>query len=212
MGCYWPQIQATKDLDVKNYGTAAYNGGAASILCAFPPATQTNQGYLFLQEFICSMLVAIVIWACIDPANPFKTPASLTWTIGSAYALVIWGFGSQALSLNTARDLGTRIVAAIFFGGDAFTNYNFCWIPLLVNLPAYILGAGFYEYFFRDSLQSIGLGHAEHENGRAGVLRHLTSVGAVGLTEAVRGERERPETERGEIQYKATARHIDDYA
>lgn len=151
MGCYWPQIQAAKELDISKYGSAVYNGGAAGILCSFPPSNQTNLGYYVLQEFICTLIVGIVIWACIDPANPFKTPVSLTYTIGVAYAIVIWAFGSQALSLNTARDLGTRIVAAIFFGKEAFTAYNFAWIPILVNLPAYILGAGLYEYAFRDS-------------------------------------------------------------
>ena len=98
MGCYWPEIQAIASSDPEKYGSAVYNGGAASILCGFPSTTQTNLGYLFFQEFVCSAFVALVIWACIDPANPFKTPVSLTFTIGVGYAAVVWGFGANTLS------------------------------------------------------------------------------------------------------------------
>jgi hypothetical protein len=71
MGCYWPQIQAAKAIDLKMHGTVHYNGGVASILCPYPNATQTNQGFLFLQEFFVDSFIGIVIWACLDPANPF---------------------------------------------------------------------------------------------------------------------------------------------
>jgi hypothetical protein len=30
---------------------------------------------------------------------------------------MIWGFAGVTIATNTARDLGTRIVAAIFYGG-----------------------------------------------------------------------------------------------
>ena len=207
MGCYWPQIQELKAANIEQYGTAVYNGGAAGILCSFPPAKQTNQGYLFLQEFFASSCLAIVIAACVDPANPFQTPVSLTYTIGTAYAVMIWGFGSQALSLNTARDLGTRIVAAIFFGKEAFTYKKFCWIPILVNLPAYVFGVGFYEYVFRDSLRSIDAGHAKHAEGQAGIVRHLTNVGAIDPESPSASELQ--VTEAG--QDKLNAQHMEAY-
>lgn len=207
MGCYWPQIQELKAANIEQYGTAVYNGGAAGILCPFPPATQTNQGYLFLQEFFASSTVAIVIAACIDPANPFQTPVSLPYTIGLAYAVMVWGFGSQALALNTARDLGTRIVAAIFFGKEAFTSHNFCWIPILVNLPAYVFGFGFYQYVFRDSLQNIHAGHSKHAEGHAGLVRHLTKVGATGPQSLPTSELRGPQSG----QDKSTVQHADRY-
>jgi len=31
---------------------------------------------------------------------------------------MIWGFADITISTNLARDLGTRIVAAIFYGGE----------------------------------------------------------------------------------------------
>lgn len=179
MGCYWPEIQAAKALDLKMHGTAVYNGGVASIFCTFPNPNQTNQGYLFLQEFFVDSYIGIVIWACLDPANPFVTPVSVPFTIGIAYAVMVWGFAGNSISTNLARDLGTRIVAAIFFGKEAFTFDNgYPWISILVNVPATIFATGYYEFLMRDSLQKISQGHAEHEEGEEGLTRHLTNVGA----------------------------------
>jgi hypothetical protein len=109
-------------------------GGPGSILCAFPGPTQTNYGYLvFIEFFVDSFIVSndrsikrrvgtnrskgLIIWAVLDPANPFIAPSSAPFVIGLAYANMIWGFANVTISTNLARDLGTRIVAAIFFGG-----------------------------------------------------------------------------------------------
>ncbi|KAF2163621.1 hypothetical protein M409DRAFT_68511 [Zasmidium cellare ATCC 36951] len=81
---------------------------------------------------------------------------------------------SMSLSMNSARDLGPRIVTAIFFGSEAFTYKNFAWIPILVNIPAYLLGAGFYEYVFRDSVRSVHMGLETHREGRQGMARGCT--------------------------------------
>jgi hypothetical protein len=81
------------------------------------------------------------------------------------------------LSTNLARDLGTRIVAAIFFGGEAFSFDNgYSWISILVNVPATIFATGYYEFLIRDSLQKIHGGHAEHAGGEEGLTKHLSKV------------------------------------
>ena len=87
---------------------------------------------------------------------------------------MVWGFADIAISTNLARDLGTRIVAAIFFGGEAFTYLNYSWIAILVNIPATLFATAFYEFLMRDRLSSIAGGHAEHEMGEAGLRRHIT--------------------------------------
>lgn len=71
MGMYWPEINALKMADVAKEGTAVFNGGAASILCVFPNPNQTNQGYLFLQEFFVDSFIGIVIWG----TSRLNTPA-----------------------------------------------------------------------------------------------------------------------------------------
>jgi hypothetical protein len=90
---------------------------------------------------------------------------------------MVWGFAANTISTNLARDLGTRIVSAIFFGGEVFRYDNgYAWISILVNIPATIFATGYYEFLMRDSLQKIHGGHAEHEDGEEGLQRHLTNV------------------------------------
>jgi len=177
-GCYWPEIQAAKAAEIAQYGSPVFNGGVASIYCTFPNATQTNLGYIFFQEWFVDSFIGIVIWACLDPANPFVTPVSVPFTIGIAYAVMVWGFAGNAISTNLARDLGTRLVVLIFFGHKAFTYDHYPWISILVNVPSTIGATFYYELLMRDSLQKISKGHAEHEEGEEGLTRHLTNVGA----------------------------------
>ncbi|KAI9703779.1 MAG: hypothetical protein M1836_007549 [Candelina mexicana] len=188
MGMYWEQIAAFKAETIAKGEPLIFNGGPASILCTFPAMGQTNLGYLFFIEFFVDSFIGIVIWASLDPANPFISPVSAPFVIGMAYASMVWGFADISISTNLARDLGTRIVAAIFFGGKAFTYRHYSWIALLVNIPATIFATGFYELLMRDSLQKIGKGHAVHENGEEGLRRHMTNTGYMetGMTNAVR--------------------------
>ena len=100
---------------------------------------------------------------------------------------MIWGFAGISISTNLARDLGTRIVAAIFFGREAFTYYNYSWVSILVNIPATLFATGYYEFLLRDSLMKIGKGHAVHEDGEEGLHRHITRVTPLWLIDAVIG-------------------------
>jgi len=90
------------------------------------------------------------------------------------------GFAGITISTNLARDLGTRIVAAIFFGGEAFSYKSYSWIAILINVPATFFGTFIYEIFLRDSLQKLGKGAAYHEEGEEGLHRHLTQQGFYG--------------------------------
>lgn len=90
---------------------------------------------------------------------------------------MIWGFADVTIATNLARDLGTRIVAAIFYGGDAFGKYSA--IAILTNLPATVLAAGYYELVMRDSFALIARGHGKHEEGEGGLMRHMTKTGTV---------------------------------
>ena len=82
---------------------------------------------------------------------------------------MVWGYADITISTNLARDLGTRMVAAIFFGREVFTYLHYSWIAILVNIPATI-------FLMRDSLVKIGKGIAFHEHGEEGLRRHITNV------------------------------------
>lgn len=176
MGMYWPQIQAMKAAFIAEGKPLVANGAPASILCSFPNPDQTNMGYVFLTEFFVDSFIGIVIWACIDPANPFVSPAGAPFAIGLAYGAMVWGFADITISTNLARDLGTRIVAAIFFGREAFTYMGYTAIAVLVNIPATLFATGYYELLMRDSLLVIEKGHAVHEGGEEGLMRHITKT------------------------------------
>lgn len=91
---------------------------------------------------------------------------------------MIWGFADVTIELNSSRDLGARIVAAIFFGGDAFSVYSA--IPVFTSIPAMLLGTALYEMIQRDSFAVIAKGHNVHEKGEDGVIQHLSKNGALG--------------------------------
>ncbi|KAH6711096.1 aquaporin-like protein [Leptodontidium sp. 2 PMI_412] len=177
VGQYWPEISALA-AQLRAEGVSPNSlGGPGSILCSFPAPTQTNYGYLFFIEFFVDSFIGIVIWAVLDPANPFIAPTSAPFVIGLAYANMIWGFANVTISTNLARDLGTRMVAAIFWGGDAFGDY--AAIAILVNVPATLFATLVYEVILRDSFAIIAKGHAFHEDGEDGLTRHLTKTGTL---------------------------------
>jgi hypothetical protein len=75
------------------------------------------------------------------------------------------------------------MVAAIFWGSDAFTDYSA--ISILVNVPATIFATLVYEVLQRDSFAIIAKGHNVHEDGEEGLTRHLTKTGT--LEEGIAG-------------------------
>ncbi|KAK7917270.1 hypothetical protein PG985_010878 [Apiospora marii] len=177
MGMYWPQISAIKAAFLAEGKPVVGPGSPASILCSFPNPDQTNLGFVVMTEFFVDFFIALVIWACIDPANPFVSPTTVPFTIGLGYAAMVWGFADITIAANMARDLGTRMVAAIFFGRGAFTYMNYSPIAILVNIPATFCATALYELLMRDSLNSISKGHAAHEDGEEGLLRHFSKSG-----------------------------------
>jgi hypothetical protein len=110
---------------------------------------------------------------------------------------MVWGFANISISTNMARDLGCRMVAAIFFGPEAFSYKNYSWISILVNVPATIFGTAYYEFLMRDSLRIIGKGHAVHEHGEEGLSRHISKPGVLeqGMTEVLRKRRTAPSSD-----------------
>ncbi|EKD14690.1 uncharacterized protein L3040_000213 [Drepanopeziza brunnea f. sp. 'multigermtubi'] len=175
VGQYWPQISQLEAQFRAEGLSPNSNGGPGSILCSFPGSAQTNYGYLFFIEFFVDSFIGLVIWAVLDPANPFIAPASAPFVIGLAYANMVWGFADATISTNLARDLGTRMVAAIFWGGDAFGKY--AAIAILTNVPATLFATLVYEVVLRDSFAIIAKGHAVHEDGEEGLAQHMTKSG-----------------------------------
>lgn len=123
----------------------------------------------------------MIIWATLDQANPFIAPSSAPFVIGLAYTTMVVAFADVTISTNLARDLGTRMVAAAFISTEAFTYKSYCWISILVNVPATLLTVTYYEFFFKDTMNLIDGGHLSHpyhENYTEGDLKIAETNGS----------------------------------
>jgi glycerol uptake facilitator-like aquaporin len=90
VGQYRQQLWALKaKLITGGATTLNFNGGPGGVLCSFPNADQMNLGELFMTEFFISSFIAMVIWATLDPANPFVSPTSAPFVIGFAFAVMM---------------------------------------------------------------------------------------------------------------------------
>ncbi|KAH9915331.1 aquaporin-like protein, partial [Fomitopsis serialis] len=135
-----------KDLYDSVMFTAQGPGGIFG-LYATPGA---NLGNVFLNEFVCDFVLAVVIFACLDPTNAFSPPVAAPWIIGFTYGIVIWGFSPASLAANSARDVGGRLAVLSLWGLPA-SGGSYAAIAALTNIPATILGGIFYHFIFTDS-------------------------------------------------------------
>jgi len=117
-------------------------------------------GLIFWNEFVTDFLLAIVIWACLDPSNIVITPSVGTFVIAFGYAAAIWGFAVPGVSLNASRDVGARLAAMAIWGRSAAGD-NYSAISALVNIPATLLGALIYETFLHDSDRVVSMASLE---------------------------------------------------
>ncbi|KAF5327448.1 hypothetical protein D9619_004228 [Psilocybe cf. subviscida] len=105
---------------------------------------------VFMNEFVNCTVLAILIWACLDPSNIVIPPSVGTFVIAFGYAAAIWGFAVPGVSLNASRDVGARL-AAMAIWGTAAAGDSYSAITALVNIPATLFGALIYETFLHDS-------------------------------------------------------------
>ncbi|KAJ3562309.1 hypothetical protein NP233_g9656 [Leucocoprinus birnbaumii] len=127
-------------------------------------------GSVFLNEFVCSFFVALVIWAAGDPTNMVITPALAAPAVALSYAAAIWSFATPGVALNTARDLGGRLWSLTIWGLPAGGG-SYAAIAALTNIPATIFAVVLYELFLVDSdrlvtREALEFAHLAHGNRR----------------------------------------------
>jgi len=148
--------------------------GPAGIFAAYKLPT-ANIGYLFLNEFMVDVFVAIVIYICIDPTNFMVTPSAAPWIIGLSYSVVVWSFASVGVSTNAARDFGGRLAARTIYGSKAWGG-PYAAIAALTNIPATMFAYCIYEFVLKDSSRVVTEAQKEMLLGRAAETNHNQNI------------------------------------
>jgi glycerol uptake facilitator-like aquaporin len=76
--------------------------GPAGTIAIFPSPGR-DLAEIFANEFFADFLIALVIWSQLDAQNVFASPAIAPYTIGIAFAVVIWGMSYQTVVANSGE-------------------------------------------------------------------------------------------------------------
>jgi len=173
---YWQWNALIKDAEAALKAAGLYDAenfsivGPAGIFALYPnPAVPLGQ--VFLNEFVSDFFIGVVISACLDPTNFFTPPAAAPWIIGLTYGTAIWGFASNGLAANTARDVGGRL-AAIAIWGTRASGGKYAALAALTNILATVVAYSFYEFIFKDSSRVLTTIGKECHDSRAAQLEH----------------------------------------
>ncbi|KAG8857996.1 hypothetical protein FRB96_005487 [Tulasnella sp. 330] len=131
-----------------------YSAQGPAGVFAFLPQPGQGLGYAFLNEIWATTILAIMIFTVLDMSNPFISYPSAPALIGVSYACIIWGYSPVSLVLNTARDLGGRFVARIFFGSGAFPA-KYTALAVFTNILGTIIGGAIQILLLADSTRPL---------------------------------------------------------
>ncbi|KAJ8083564.1 hypothetical protein PM082_009439 [Marasmius tenuissimus] len=109
----------------------------------------SNLGLVFLNEFITDIILALVIFGCLDPTNVFVTPTTVPVVIALAYAVAVWGFSVPGLAANAARDVGGRLAAMTIWGTRA-SGGSYAAIAALTNIVSTLIAFVMHELLLAD--------------------------------------------------------------
>ncbi|GAA6058919.1 hypothetical protein JCM10212_002871 [Sporobolomyces blumeae] len=129
--------------------------GPAGLFALFPGSTQALR-WVFFNEFIGNVFLAILVFSVLDACNFFVSLSTAPFVIGMGYAVIIWGFSINSVALNNARDMGGRMACAVMYGSKCYTaSPGYTAIAALTTFPATIIGVAIQTLFLSDSARMI---------------------------------------------------------
>jgi len=131
--------------------------------------------YVFINEFICTLLLGIVIWACVDHTNFYVPTSFVSVIIGLGYATIIWGYAPVGIAANTARDLGGRLMAIAIWGTKA-NGGAYAAIAALTNILTASLSLIIYDAFLADSSRVVSPDRRVHLGAQKAELEYRNGV------------------------------------
>jgi hypothetical protein len=156
------------------------SAGPAGAIGLYLPPGFTKLGITFVNEFISTAFIGIAIYSILDPTNVFVAPTSGAMTIGLIFFIVIAAYGPNGISLNLARDLGSRIaVACIWKSGHAFPR-NYSALTAMTNIAGILVGACIQTFILSDTIRPHTQGaltaHAAQAEEREKHAQRLESI------------------------------------
>ncbi|GAA5824448.1 hypothetical protein JCM11251_000426 [Rhodosporidiobolus azoricus] len=125
--------------------------GPAGVLALFPGAGQPLR-WAFLNEFLCNLVLSILVFSVLDATNSFVAIAGAPFVIGLGYFVIIAAFAVDSVALNAARDLGGRFACAAIYGSECFNaSKGYTALAALTTFPATILGAAIHTLLLSDN-------------------------------------------------------------
>ncbi|KAG6813922.1 hypothetical protein H0H92_005771 [Tricholoma furcatifolium] len=121
---------------------------------------------VFLNEFVIDTFIGLIIFAVIDPTNVMVPPVLapvIKFTPRIRSGVAIWGFATPGVALNSARDIGGRMLAMTIWGRQA-AGGKYAAIAALTNIPATLFGGFLYEVFLTDSDRVVPTASLEYGN------------------------------------------------
>lgn len=135
------------------------NTGPAGVFALYV-SPGTNLHRVLLNEFMTDFMLGLAICGVMDPTNYFIPPMVAPWVIGLTYSVAIWGYAPTAIALNTARDVGGRLMALTIWGKQA-SGGPYAAIAALTNIPATLLAFAVYDLFLGSGTRTLSPYHID---------------------------------------------------
>lgn len=108
-----------------------------------------------MTEVIGTFALLLALSAVLSPGN-FIPGSDLAKGFSPALVgVIVWAIGLSlggptGYAINPARDLGPRIAHALLpIAGKGSSDWGYAWIPVVGPIMGGVMGATFYEYFFK---------------------------------------------------------------
>ncbi|KAG8987138.1 hypothetical protein FRB90_003567 [Tulasnella sp. 427] len=121
--------------------------GTAGLFGTFP-LDYVPDVVAFFNEFLATIFLVLTIFAATDRNNAPTSPAIVALAIFFAMVGITTVIGAQtSFAMNPARDLGPRMMSAMFYGRQVFTYRRNYWIwgPIIADFTGALAGATLYD-------------------------------------------------------------------
>ncbi|KAG8914117.1 hypothetical protein FRC00_000840 [Tulasnella sp. 408] len=102
----------------------------------------------FFTEFLATVFLVLTVFAATDRNNGPSSPGLVPVAVFFAMVGITAVMGAQtSFSMNPARDLGPRMMSAMFYGRGVFTYRHNYWIwgPIIADFTGALAGATLYD-------------------------------------------------------------------